>query len=169
MTNTGQFVGVFRGIVTGNADPEQIGRVQVKVSGFAAIPDALWAARCSPLAGKSKGAYFMPEPGDEVLVTFEQGDPRQPIVIGSLWSGTDKPPAAEGANPPESIIAIQSKAQHAFVIRDAPGPSGGVEIRSASGAVILVSNVGITINNGNGASIVLQGSAVTVNGRPLRF
>ncbi|SRR6266851_6452229 len=168
MTKAGQFVGVCRGIVTSNADPEQMGRVQVKVPGILAIPDALWAVRCSPLAGKTSGTYFMPEPGDEVLVAFEQGDPRQPIVIGSLWNGTDKPPAAEGANPPDSVIAIQSKAQHAFVIRDATGPSGGVEIRSASGAMISVSNAAITIDSGSGASIVLQGSSVVVNGKPLR-
>jgi uncharacterized protein involved in type VI secretion and phage assembly len=111
----------------------------------------------------------MPDAGDEVLVAFEQGDPRQPFVLGSLSNGTDKPPAAEGANPPDSVIAIESKGRHAIVIRDMPGPSGGVEIRRASGAVISVSNVTITINNGNGASIVLQGSSVVVNGKPLRL
>jgi uncharacterized protein involved in type VI secretion and phage assembly len=168
MTKIGQFLGVYRGIVASNNDPEQMGRVQIQVPSILETSESIWAARCSLLAGKSKGAYFMPEPGDEVLVAFEQGDPRQPIVIGSLWNGTDKPPAAEGANPPDSVIAIQSKAQHAFVIRDAPGPLGGVEIRSASGAFISVNNAAITIINGNGASIVLQGSTVTVNGKPLR-
>jgi uncharacterized protein involved in type VI secretion and phage assembly len=164
-----QFLGVYRGVVASNADPERMGRVQVKVPSVAGTPEALWAGRCSPLAGKGKGTYFMPEAGDEVLVAFEQGDPHQPFVLGSLWNGTDKPPAAEGANPPDSVIAIESKGQHAIVIRDMPGPSGGVEIRSSSGAVISVSNVAITVNNGNGSSIVLQGSTVVVNGKPLRL
>ena len=34
----------------------------------------------------------MPEPGDEVLVAFEGGDPRTPFVLGALWNGTDTPP-----------------------------------------------------------------------------
>ncbi len=167
MAETGQQVGVYRGIVASNTDPERMGRVLIKVPDIFAAQEALWAPRCSPLAGKSSGAYFMPDVGDEVLVAFERGDLRHPVILGSLWNGADKPPAAEGANPPDSIIAIQSKAQHAFVIRDLPKPLGGVEIRNASGAIVSVNNSAITINNGEGASIVLRGPSVFVNGKRL--
>jgi len=40
----------------------------------------------------SGGAYFRPEIGDEVLVGFVRGDLRAPVVLGSLWNGSDTPP-----------------------------------------------------------------------------
>ena len=163
MGKPGQFPGVYRGIVTNNLDPMQMVRVQITVPDVLAVSESPWARVTSPIAGRSRGLYFVPEVGDEVLVAFEGGDPQQPYVIGSLWNANDKPPTAAGANPPDSVIAIQGKAQHAVVIRDTP--SGGIEIRSAGGAVISVSDAAITINNGKGASVILEGSSVTVNGK----
>ena len=49
-----------------------------------------------PMAGKERGAYFLPEVDDEVLVAFERGDMRFPYVVGSLWNGKDKAPASNG-------------------------------------------------------------------------
>jgi hypothetical protein len=34
---------------------------------------------------------FLPEPDDEVLATFEQGDARHPFVVGSLWNSGSAP------------------------------------------------------------------------------
>jgi hypothetical protein len=46
--------------------------------------------RWAPVAG----TYFMPEPGDEVLVAFDQGRLDHPYVIGCLWrSAPGKRPA----------------------------------------------------------------------------
>ena len=42
-----------------------------------------------------RGAYVLPEIGDEVLVAFEHGDIRQPIIVGSLWDGAERPPTEE--------------------------------------------------------------------------
>ena len=39
-----------------------------------------------------RGFYSLPEIGDEVLVTFENGDIAHPVIVGSLWNGKDKPP-----------------------------------------------------------------------------
>ncbi len=44
------------------------------------------------LQAVSGGMYALPEVDDEVLVAFLQGDARQPVVLGSLWSGKDAPP-----------------------------------------------------------------------------
>jgi type VI secretion system secreted protein VgrG len=43
-------------------------------------------------AGGNRGALFTPRVGDEVLVTYEEGDPDRPIVIGSVYNGTDTVP-----------------------------------------------------------------------------
>ena len=41
----------------------------------------------------NRGAFFMPDVGDEVLVVFTNGDPRYPLVIGGLWNGAATAPA----------------------------------------------------------------------------
>ena len=38
---------------------------------------------------------FGPEIGDEVLIAFEHGDPRAPVIIGGLWNSQDAPPETQ--------------------------------------------------------------------------
>jgi uncharacterized protein involved in type VI secretion and phage assembly len=166
MASVQKFLGIYRGTVVGNVDPEGAGRVQLKVPAVLGAKESVWAARCIPLAGKGKGAYFVPEVGDEVLVAFANGDARAPIAIGSLWNAGDAPPEMP-ANDPSSAIVIESRGGHSIVIRDAPGPLSGIMVKSPSGAMILVNDAGITISNGKGASIALEGPGVNVNGKPL--
>ncbi len=42
-------------------------------------------------AGKGWGTYFWPRMGDEVLIDFIEGDPDQPIVVGSIYNGVNMP------------------------------------------------------------------------------
>ena len=44
------------------------------------------------MAGNNRGAWFIPDVDDEVLVAFEAGDARRPYVIGAIWNGKDAPP-----------------------------------------------------------------------------
>jgi phage protein D len=39
-----------------------------------------------------RGVFLLPEIGDNVLVTFEHGDLAHPIVVGSLWDDSERPP-----------------------------------------------------------------------------
>ena len=166
MASAQKFLGMYRGTVISNVDPEGAGRLQLKVPAVLGAKESMWAARCIPLAGKGKGAYFVPEVGDEVLVAFANGDARAPIVLGSLWNAGDAPPEAT-ASDPSAVMTVASKGRHSMVIRDTPGPLSGILVKSASGAMILVNDLAITIDNGKGASIVLEGPNVMVNGKPL--
>jgi len=42
-------------------------------------------------AGNARGIYMLPQVGNEVVVAFENGDSRRPLVIGSVFNGTDLP------------------------------------------------------------------------------
>jgi len=88
----GALNGVVTGVVTDVDDPQKIGRVKVQFEWLADDYVSDWARVAMPGAGPSRGMVWMPEVGDEVLVAFEHGDPRRPIVIGGLWNGTDTPP-----------------------------------------------------------------------------
>lgn len=84
--------GVVVGIVTDNVHPDGDYRVRVR---FPTLPgeDQSWWARIATFgAGKDgRGAFFLPEVNDEVLVAFEHGDFNHPVVVGTLWNGVDKP------------------------------------------------------------------------------
>jgi uncharacterized protein involved in type VI secretion and phage assembly len=82
--------GVVRGVVTDNFDLSMQGRVKVK---FPTIPDIEpWAAVCAPFAGDGYGLYCMPQVDDVVIVAFENGDLAWPVVIGSVWDVSNRPP-----------------------------------------------------------------------------
>ena len=57
-----------------------------------------WAYIASPMSGKGRGALFMPEEGDEVLVCFGDGHFSRPYVVGFLWNGEHTSPETHAHN-----------------------------------------------------------------------
>ena len=158
------FYGKYRGTVVTNVDPMQLGRIQVIVPDVSSLIPSTWAMPCFPIAGKQMGAYVIPQVGAGVWVEFEQGDSDHPIWTGCYYGATAEVPAlALAGNPASPNIVIQSTAQNSLVISDLPGPTGGIMLRSTTGATIIVNDTGIYIQNGKGASLVMTGPTVTVN------
>ena len=87
--------GVLIGIVKDVTDPDKLGRTRVLVPSVDPSNPVGWAQVVGPY-GVSKAEWFSPEPGDQVLVAFESGDVRRPIVLGALWNPNDTPPVAKG-------------------------------------------------------------------------
>ena len=86
--------GVVPAIVTNNKDDDGHYRVKVRFpwlpNGGDTNPEESWWCRiASPMAGKNRGFFNLPEVGDEVLVAFEHGDINRPYVIGMLWNTDD--------------------------------------------------------------------------------
>jgi uncharacterized protein involved in type VI secretion and phage assembly len=84
--------GVAIAIVKDLNDPLGEGRIGLKYPWLPGNAASGWAPMSSPLAGKNRGMFFMPEPEDEVLVAFEHGDFDHPFILGFLWNGADAPP-----------------------------------------------------------------------------
>jgi uncharacterized protein involved in type VI secretion and phage assembly len=112
--------GVVVGVVTNNQDPEGMGRVKLRFPWLSDEDESQWARVAAPMAGKDRGAYFLPEVEDEVLVAFEHGDPRFPYVLGALWNGKDAPPAKndDGKN---NVRVIKSRSGHVIRLTDEDG------------------------------------------------
>jgi uncharacterized protein involved in type VI secretion and phage assembly len=161
------FLGKYRGTVLNNVDPETRGRLMLSIPDVLGVVPSTWAEPCTPLAGPTgppMGVYMVPPIGAGVWVEFEHGDPNYPIWVGCRWGGpSDVPPLAHAGLPVSPNIVMQTAGQNSFVISDLPGPTGGLMLKSATGASIIVNDTGIYIQNGKGASLTMTGPTVTIN------
>ena len=132
--STGPIHGVAVGLVTNNNDPESMGRVKLKFPWLADSYESDWARMTQFGAGPDSGAVFMPEVNDEVLVAFEFGDVRRPIVVGALYNGKDKPRLGDALfdNGKVKRRGVVSRKGHRFILFDDPGKSGIALITSDS-------------------------------------
>lgn len=158
-----QYYGKYRGLVINNVDPMMKGRLLIQVPDVLGLSTSSWAMPCAPMAGPQMGVHVVPTVGAGVWVEFEGGDPDYPIWSGGFWGSAAEVPALAKAGVPVSPnIVLQTLGQNSIVISDLPG-TGGIILKSTTGAMIMVNDVGITISNGKGATIVLAGPTVTIN------
>lgn len=159
--------GVYPALVQSIVDPDQQGRVRVRLPW---APDSsgagyeAWARLATLMAGADRGTWFIPDPGDEVLVVFEGGDPRRPYVIGALWNGLDAPPEkmdSTGENNKKVIVSrnkiritlddtqgqetvtIETPGGQQMMLQDGPGT---VELTDSNGNRLTMASDGITLS-----------------------
>ena len=78
------------GLVTQVNDPENLGRVRVRLSAYEDL-DTEWMQVLSAGAGGGKGLTMLPNVDDQVLVLFSLGDPGQGVVLGGLYGMQGSP------------------------------------------------------------------------------
>jgi uncharacterized protein involved in type VI secretion and phage assembly len=164
MSDGQKYYGKYRGTVLNNIDPLQIGRLMVQVPDVGGLIPSSWAMPCFPITGKQMGAYMIPQIGTGVWVEFEQGNPDYPIWSG-CWYGlvAEVPALALAGNPASPSIVLQTSLQNSLIISDLPGPTGGIMLKSTTGATLIVNDTGIYIQNGKGAMLTMIGPTVTIN------
>ena len=162
--------GVAVALVTNNQDPDGVGRVKVRFPWLSDQDESHWARIATPMAGKDRGAYFLPEVDDEVLVAFEHGDIRFPYVVGMLWNSKDTPPATndDGKN---NVRVIKSRSGHVVRLNDEDGKErieivdksekNSIVIDTAGNTITIVSDKDITLQAPNG-TITLDAQKVAV-------
>lgn len=162
--------GVVIGVVTNNEDPDGMGRVKVKFPWLSEEDESNWARVASPMAGKERGIYFLPEVDDEVLVAFEHGDMRFPYIIGSLWNGTESPPVTndDGKN---NVRIIKSRSGHVISLNDEDGKEkieiidksekNSIVIDTSENTITVTADKDITISAPQG-TITLDGENVEI-------
>jgi uncharacterized protein involved in type VI secretion and phage assembly len=163
LDNRQRFYGKYRATVVNNIDPKGLARIQVLVPDVSTTAISSWAMPCLPWGGMQAGLFTVPLIGAGVWVEFEQGDPDFPIWTGCYWGSPAETPAAARQVPPAVPgFTIQSPSQNVIQISDLPG-LGGILLRTRSGAMISINDLGITINNGKGAAISMLGNTVDIN------
>jgi uncharacterized protein involved in type VI secretion and phage assembly len=191
----GRWYGVFPALVSDIKDPDGQGRVKVLLPWS---PDTdgsryeAWARLATMMGGANRGSWFIPDVNDEVLVTFEGGDPRRPYVIGGLWNGSDKPPDSMdgGGNNYRKVlrsrngvkITLDDTSGQEKLILETPGGQkitmkdgpGSVEVVDSNGNSIKLESAGITINASakvtiNASQVAVSAGMVTVDAGMSKF
>jgi len=112
-----KFYGVTTGTVINPLDPLMQGRVQVRLPFIDSLDLTAWARVAMSMAGIFSGSYFVPNPGDEVVVAFEHGDVEAPVIIGSLANLVYQPALA---SPLPQIRTIRTLAGTQIVFSELP-------------------------------------------------
>jgi len=141
-------------------DPDGQTRVQVDVPMIAASGDGVWARLASPYATNKAGIFFMPEVGDEVILSFINNDPSFPMILGSLYSNQRASPFTP--DQPNTNKAIVSNAQLKITMDDVKKI---IQISTPGGHVIVLSDdqKSITIEDSNKNKMEMASSGITIN------
>lgn len=165
-----RWYGVYPAVVVDVRDPDGQGRVQLSLpwapddepAGYRA-----WARLATLMAGGGRGTWFVPEPGDEVLVSFEAGDPRRPYVVGALWNGQDRTPQAMDGAGRNDVRLVRSRSGHEIRLDDTPGQEQ-VVVTTPGGQRVTLSDapaaLELTDANGNTVRLAAGGITITVLG-----
>jgi len=159
-----KFYGKYRGFVTDNEDPEQRGRIRVRVPSVFGQQDTFWALPCSPFGGLAdQGLFMVPEVGAQVWIEFEEGNKDFPIWVGVFWQPTEDIPQEAKKTPPTTRM-IKTPSGHLLQFDDESGAEK-IRLAHAGGAELSVDENGTTIlTDANGAKLTLdaQGNSVVL-------
>ncbi len=191
----GRWYGVSPGLVIDIKDPDNQGRVKVALPWS---PDAqgaryeAWARLATMLGGNNRGSWFIPDVNDEVLLAFEQGDPRRPYVVGGLWNGRDSAPESmDGAGnnykkvlrsrngvkvtlddqDGQEQLILETPGGQKLTLKDGPG---SVEVVDSNGNSVKLEAAGITVAASakvtvNASQVAISAGMVTVDAGMSRF
>ena len=155
--------------VLSNADPEDKGRVRVRMNWQTDGMQTSWVRVMTPDGGSSsdvksnRGFVFIPEVGDQVLLGFRHGDPARPYVMGSLFNGTTGRGGLEGNH----MKSLTTRSGHTIKLNDSLS-SLGITIKDIKGNSIHIDSVGDDIIINAKRNITINaGETFTVNAREM--
>jgi Rhs element Vgr protein len=155
-----------------DSDPISGYRVQVALPSLADTEGKTWARLSGFYASGNAGSYFMPELGDEVLVSFLDNDPRYPVILGSLYNGKNAPPYIPDAknfikaivtksnlklefNDEKKIITLVTPGNNTIIISD-DGKS--IEIKDQNANSIKLGSEGIVLDSAKDINLKAKGN-----------
>jgi Rhs element Vgr protein len=152
--------GLQIGIVTQiHDDPLGEHRVQIRLPLISTEDDGTWARVAVLDAGDTRGSFFRPEIGDEVVVGFLNDDPRFPVITGMLNSSTR----------PAPLDATEDNHERGFVSRSGMkwlfnDEHNNILLETPDGNLIDISgeNQSVTLGDQHGNKIVLDSNGITL-------
>jgi len=141
-----------------SADPDGENRIQVTLPSNAETPADVWARFANFYATNGAGSGFLPEVGDEVAVGFFDGDPRFPVIIGSMYSSKNKSPNAP-ADENNYIKSITTKTKLKITMDD---EKKVIKIETPGGNMVTISDEdkSIELKDQNSNSVKMSSSGI---------
>jgi uncharacterized protein involved in type VI secretion and phage assembly len=130
--------GLRVGTVTSNNDPNETGRVKVLYPGVDQQYSSGWARVLGVGGGPNRGNVFVPEVNDEVLVGFEGGDLRQPVVLGGLFGSKSTIPAVSIEDGAVQKRGMTSRLGHSVMMLDGTGEADQAIVLGLAGGQHLI-------------------------------
>lgn len=152
--------------VTDNADPENMGRVQVQFAWQKSKNKTTnWIrvrsldAGSSETVSKNRGFVFVPEIGDQVMVDFELGDPCRPYVSGSMFHKNN----GEGGNADNHIKTIVTRSGHTLEFNDDEDGQWGITITDKENNIIRLDTKNKAISISSQEKIIIESKDIVVS------
>ena len=152
--------GLQIGLVTAlEGDPDGESRAQVRIPAIDPSEQGTWARVATLDAGDSRGSFFRPEIGDEVLLGFLNDDPRNPVILGMLHSSAKPPPLEASDDNHEKGFVTREEIKLLF---NDDKKTVTIETPNGNKAVLSDEDGGITLEDENGNKIVTESGGVTI-------
>ena len=168
----GRHYGKYRGLVTDNQDPNNLGRVKAKVPRLLGDVELGWALPCLPYGGTTEEGFFaIPDTGAGVWIEFEAGDLAYPVWSGSWWGDSEVP---ESATPDQKVFKTASGHKVVFddnansiVLTDSNAntvtiDSSGVKVEDDNSNVVTLDSAGVKVEDTNGNTMTMDSNGVKV-------
>lgn len=136
--------------------PDDLGRIKVTYQDRPDEPISNWVHLIRPMASAEFGVWFQPEPGDQVVVGFLNGNLESPCMMGAIFTGSNAAPVTE----PQQRV-IRSKQGHEVIFDDTDG-ADAVIIQDANDNKIRLTSDGIEISTPG--KVEIKGNEVVIKG-----
>lgn len=143
-----------------DGDPQNGFRIQVELPWLEGSDKLLWARPATLYATGEAGSFWLPEPGDEVLAGFVNGDPTHPVILGSLYGAGHKPPFDYGAKNDVKAFVTRKKLRMEF-----DEAKAAITISTPAGNTVSLSDDGkrIGLSDQHGNAITLDSGGIELS------
>jgi uncharacterized protein involved in type VI secretion and phage assembly len=145
----GRYFGKYRGQVTDNNDPDNLGRVKASVPRLLGDEETGWALPAFVYGGTSEqGLFAVPDIGAGIWIEFEGGDLSYPIWTGTWFTSGAIPESAQAGKK-----VFKTKSGHKMVFDD---DAGSLEITDSNGNSVSMDSSTVKITAGGALKIVID-------------
>lgn len=161
------YYGKYKGFVVDNDDPENLGRLKVKVPSILGEDVVTgWAMPCLPYGGANdQGFFFIPEIDAGVWVEFEEGNLEYPVWAGTFWSkpaGASEAPKPGDAQSPPTRKIIRTVKGNSIELEDKDNEETLIIIEKTNNNKVTMDKNGIIFEDGSGNKIILDKNGIII-------